>query len=129
MTRIQQYFFLLIFVLLPLILTGIMIFFLLALGEQVPWYLPVGGIGFSLVTGSWFAIYLRVRRELPDHPLAKANYFTPPLRDWFVGTRLVTFYVRHYGLDLRSWVLLIGLAMLVITAVAQNIQAIQTLMN
>lgn len=118
MTRIQQeYLFLFIFVLLPLVLTGIG-----AVKLQFPWYAVVGGIGFSLMTGSWFAIYLRVRRELPDHPLAKANYFSPPLRDLFVGTRLVTFYNRHYGLDMRSSGLLIGLAMFIALPVTANIQ-------
>lgn len=125
MTRLQQFFFLLIFVLLPVLLTGMMFFFALALELRFPWYAVVGGIGLSVSTGSWFAIYLRVRRELSDHPLAKANYLAPRLRDWNIGIRLVTFYFRRYGLDVRSGALLIGLAMLCVPVVTENVLAIK----
>jgi hypothetical protein len=124
MSRMQQYFFILFFVLLPLILAGVM-----AVVLRFPWYAVIGGIGLSLTTGSWLAIYLRIRRELSEHPLATASYFAPRLRDWNIGIRLVIFYFRRYGLDARSVALLIGLAMLSAPVVTQNVQAIRTMLS
>ncbi|MGH6890832.1 MAG: hypothetical protein ACREEP_01100 [Dongiaceae bacterium] len=113
--------------LIPLILTGILSFIMLSLQLPLPWHATAGGIGLSVSMASWFAIYLRVRHELPNHPLAKANYITPRMRDWNVGIQLVLFYLRTFGLDVRSGLLLIGMGMLLVPVVRSSLEAIKML--
>lgn len=116
MTGTQERFFLAVFVLLPLTATVLMLWL------QLPWRAAVGGTALTLLTGSWLTIYRRVRKDLPDHPLAQASYLRLGLRDWNLGVRLVVFYFRRYGLDVRSGLLVVGLAMLVLPVIIGNIE-------
>ena len=123
MNRIQESVFILILVVVPVLLICVMIL------VRFPWYAVVGGVGFSFSTGSWFAIHRLVRRELPHHPLANANYMNPGIRIWNVGIRLPIFYVRQYGLDVRSGLLLTGVVLLVVPVVTNNLQAVMAMLK
>jgi hypothetical protein len=102
---------------------------MISLHHLFPWPAISGGIGLILLVASWVAIYLRVRHQFPDHPMAKANYFAPQVRDWNIGIRLVFFYFRNLGLDTRSGLLLVGLVMLLVAVVTSNVAAVKTLLT
>lgn len=76
----------------------------------------LGLLGFFMILGCWFGMYFRVRREHPQHPLAKySNYMgMRKTASW----RLIGFYKQQYGFDLWLSGFCLGWALVVILVVA-----------
>ena len=88
------------------------------LQRTVNWVVVLGACGFTLFTLGWAGMYFRLKRELPDHALVDATYLNLP--SGFGGRRaglrnmvgLIQLHFRRHGIDLRSILLLAGVAML-----------------
>ena len=78
----------------------------------------LGILGFLLILGSWFAMYSRVRREHPQHRLARYGNYIGIHKG--AAWRLVAFYRQEYGFDIWLWGLTVG-AVIVAVVVVQGI--------
>jgi hypothetical protein len=81
--------------------------------------LILGACGFALFTFAWVGIYIRLKRELPEHALVAATYLN--LSTGIVGRRragfrnmlaLMQFHFERHRIDPWSLLLIAGMAML-----------------
>lgn len=77
----------------------------------------VGIAGFWLLLLAWLGMFMRVRRDLPGHPMARYTSHNRLLRPLALGAGggllLIPFYYRRYGVD--GWVILAATAGLLMT--------------
>lgn len=114
-------------------LIGLIALITIAILLQRPfeWRLTMVAFGFMLITIAWAGMYFRLKRELPDHPLARARFVD--VRWGYRGRakgqrllwRLVRFHFERHRFDLWSMLLIAGLmlflAAIVVVGVPQAV--------
>lgn len=89
------------------------------LQRPLNWVLILGACGFAFFTFAWVGMYIRLKRELPEHSLVGATYLNAPTA--FGGKRragfrnmlaLIQFHFKRHRADPWSLLLIAGLAML-----------------
>jgi len=99
-----------VFLLLLVALAG---FVVVAMVTQSSWMEAAGALGFLLFTLGWIGMHLRLRRELPDHPLAVTSYVLGPRRSRrgnFLA--LIGLHWKRHRFD--SWTALLSLGFLIL---------------
>ena len=94
------------------------------LQSPADWLLVLGACGFALFTLAWIGMYVRLRRELPEHALVSATYLNLGIgvgRERRAGfynmLRLIRLHFERHRIDWWSILLIAGLAMVAVSAI------------
>jgi hypothetical protein len=78
---------------------------------------PMALAGFLLVLAGWFGMFLRVRRDQPNHPRSAYSTYVGPRVFGFKfgrsGFGLLPFYWRRYGLDTWLAITVVGMGLVI----------------
>ena len=99
-----------------IVLVGVVVVFIATQGDRAT---TAGAIGFLFMTLGWVGMYFLLKRELPDHPLAKVSYVRVDVMPGGRARRsralldlVATHWTRH-GMDLWMGLLVSGLVMII----------------
>ncbi|MBA3562925.1 MAG: hypothetical protein H0W33_02735 [Gammaproteobacteria bacterium] len=87
------------------------------------WRPVVGAFGFMLITIAWAGMYFRLKRELPDHPLARAQLvqvrwgYRSRAKGQRLLWRLVRCHFERHRFDLWSMLMIAGLLMMILSTI------------
>lgn len=85
------------------------------------WRMAMGASGFLLGTIGWAGMYFRLKRELPDHPLARAQRvqvrwgYRSRAKGQRLLWRLVRFHFERHRFDLWSMLMIAGLMLMLVS--------------
>ena len=99
-----------------LLLVALAGFVVVVMVMQSSWLEAAGALGFLLFTLGWIWMYLRLRRELPAHPLAVTSYVLGPRRNRR-GHFLALIGLRWKRHRFDSWTALMSLGLLMLVGV------------
>jgi hypothetical protein len=96
-------------------MVGLAAVIIAAMARRSPWPETLVGVGFLAFTAGWVGMYFRLKRESPEHPLAKAT---------LIGRRaarrlfdLIGLHWRRHGLDIWTSLLIAGLVVFALSFV------------
>ena len=96
-------------------LVGLAAVMAVVVARRSQWPETLMGVGFLAFTAGWVGMYFRLKRELPEHPLAKAT---------LIGRRaarrlfdLIGLHWTRHGLDIWTSLLIAGLVVFALSYV------------
>ena len=96
-------------------LVGLAAVMAVVVARRSQWPETLLGVGFLAFTAGWVGMYFRLKRELPEHPLAKATLFGRRAAGRLFD--LIGLHWKRHGLDIWTSLLIAGLVVFALSFV------------